>query len=201
MSTARKLCFIGCTLLAISELASALQVDRTVPLPCEGRFETSSAALYNLAFEWTKHKSLENWAYQETEPDSLGRQCVRVQYGTQVSVHQLFEDILPSKILKTKIDKHVCTSTDQMHEVVLLSDIILIDTLTIEIQAEIDRTAHTLRMTARSNLAVPWFLSMFESSIVRELQDSLAEYHELLARSVCAVPVSKRRRFYKSLKM
>lgn len=182
--------------LLMSGIASvaAFEVDRTVPLACDGHFDTTNSGLYNLAFEWTKHRKLDNWEFADLSRDSKGRSCVRVRYGTQVSVHQLFEQILPSRILKTSVDKHLCSGANEMEETVLLSDIVLIDTLTINIHLEIDRETRTLRMRVHSDLNVPWFLGMFENSIVLELQQSLAEYHELLAGAACAEQLHSRRR-------
>lgn len=165
--------------------AGAFRVDRTVPLACNGRLDTSNSALYNLAYEWTKHRPLDHWAYEDLGKNGIGYNCARVRYSTQVSVHQLFENVLPSRILKTSVDKQVCAGEDKMDETVLLSDIVLINTLTITVHVSIDRKTHTLTMVASSDLAVPWFLSMLQSSIVHELEQSLAEYHELLAQAAC----------------
>jgi hypothetical protein len=185
MARVSSICIACVVCLSTLAVADTLLVDRTVPILCDGEFDVGNTALYNIAFEWTKHCKLDGWVYTEAASHDAGRECVRVTYSTQVQIHKLFESLLPTRILKTKIDKDVCLEGDVLQETVRLSDVVLIQTLQINIRAEIDRRTHTLRMLAHSDLAVPWFLQMFEAKIVREMEQSLAEYHELLASSVC----------------
>ena len=166
------ICFLSC--------AFALEFDRTIPVACEPSFDVSSSALYNVAFEWTKHAAIDTWQYEE-----LGNSCVRARYSTQVRLHKIFENILPTRILKTKVDKMVCLKADIMEETVVLSDILFIETLKMDFHIAIDRTTRALSMSVRSNFSTPWFLKLLESTIVGELKQSLKEYHELLATSVC----------------
>jgi len=195
MSTRLKFfCAVSAILIGLVAHADALQVDRIAPYTCDANLDTSNSVLYNLAFDWTKHRKLENWKYEDLGPDRSGRNCARVRYKTQIGVHKYFENVLPSRVLETTVDKHVCAGPNVLDEDVVLSDIILIKTMTIRVHVEIDRKTRTLRMVANTDLSVPWFLSMIEASILRELKESLTEYHQLLIDSACGTKVTKLRK-------
>lgn len=184
MGWPRKL--LCCVLLLHLACAWSFVVDRTVPIACSGQFDLGNSALYNLAFDWTKHSTLEGWTYTDSGRDDMGRECALVSYSTQIRVHRLFESVLPSRVLKAKIDKRACAHGDALEETVAVSELLLIDRMQISIRFEIDRITRTLRMLARSDFNVPWFLHVFEKSIVREIEQSVAEYHELLVGAVCS---------------
>lgn len=190
-------CAVTVILTGLVAHADALQVDRTAPYMCDAKLDTSNSALYNIAFDWTQHRKLDNWKYEDLGPDSSGRNCARVRYNTQIGVHKYFENFLPSRILETTVDKHVCAGPNVMDEHVVLSDIILIKTMTINVHVEIDRKTRTLRMVANTDLSVPWFLNMIEATILRELKESLTEYHQLLIDNACGTKVTKLRKYPK----
>jgi hypothetical protein len=160
--------------------ASALDMNRSVPVACKGRFELGSSAMYNLAFQWTKQSKLQQWTYTE-----LGRGCVLVGYRTQIRLNRIFENIMPSRVLNVRIDKNVCVRGDTLEETVDLSDVLLIDKMSIKVRAEIDQATESLLMHAYSDIEVPWFLQVFEGTILSQIEHSLREYQDLLAKAVC----------------
>jgi hypothetical protein len=115
----------------------------------------------DFVFQWTKHSKLHEWVYKE-----LGRSCVLVGYSTQIRLNRIFEHIMPSRVLHVKIHKKVCVRGDTLEETVELTDVLLIDTMNIKIRAEIDQATESLLMHAHSDIEVPWFLQVFESTIV-----------------------------------
>lgn len=158
----------------------AVDLNRSVPVACTGRFDVGSSSLYNLAYKWTKHSKLHEWRYTD-----LGRGCVLVDYRTQISLNRIFEHIMPSRVLNVRIDKNVCVRGDVLEETVDLADVILIDKMSIKIRAEIDQATQSLLMHAYSDIEVPWFLQVFEGTIMSQIEHSLREYQDLLAKAVC----------------
>ena len=168
-----------CALLALPA-ARGLELHRSVPVACAGRFDIGSSAMYNLAFKWTKQSKLAEWTYTE-----LGGGCALVGYRTQIRLHRIFESLMPSRVLGLKIQKNVCVRGDTLQETVDLSDVVLVDRMQISVRAELDRATDSLLMHAHSDLEVPWFLKVLESTIVGQVEDSLREYQDLLAQAVC----------------
>jgi len=168
-----------CALQALS-CARGLELHRSVPVACAGRFDIGSSAMYNLAFKWTKQSKLLDWSYSE-----LGGGCALVGYRTQIRLHRIFESLMPSRVLGLRMQKNVCVRGNTLQETVDLSDVLVIDRLQISVRAELDRATESLLMHARSDLEVPWFLKVLESTIVGQVEDSLREYQDLLAQAVC----------------
>ena len=74
---------------------------------------------------------------------------------------------------------------DVLQETVLVSDIILIESLSIRVHARINNKKQVLEFLAETDLRVPWFLKMIEPTVTSQLEDSLREYHALLALELC----------------
>jgi hypothetical protein len=72
-----------------------------------------------------------------------------------------------------------------LQEKVLVSDIVLLESLSINVHATINKKARVLEFLGEADLRVPWFLQMIENTVISQLQDSLREYHELLASELC----------------
>ena len=97
----------------------------------------------------------------------------------------MFDSWLPAKMLATTVSKQACVQQDVLQETVLVSDIILIESLSIRVHARINNKKQVLEFLAETDLRVPWFLKMIESTIISQLEDSLREYHALLALELC----------------
>jgi hypothetical protein len=88
-------------------------------------------------------------------------------------------------MLATTVSKQACVQQDVLQETVLVSDIILIESLSIRVHATINNKKRVLEFLAETDLSVPWFLKMIEPTIISQLEDSLREYHALLALELC----------------
>ena len=160
--------------------AHALDLNRTVPVRCKGRFDLSSSALANLAYEWTHHSKIHDWSYSAS-----GRDCAVVGYTTQIRLKPIFQKLLPSRALHVRMLKHACARGDVLSETINLSELLLIDNMEIKIRAEIDQATESLLMHAYSDVVVPWLLQMFASTIMGQIEDSVREYQDILARNLC----------------
>jgi len=160
--------------------ARALDLNRTVPVHCKGRFDLSSSALANLAYEWTHHSKIHDWSYSAN-----GRDCVVVGYTTQIQLKAIFKKLLPSRVLHVRMRKHACARGDVLFETINLSELLLIDSMEIKIRAELDQATDSLLMHAYSEMVVPWLLQIFTSTIMGQIEDSVREYQDMLARSIC----------------
>jgi hypothetical protein len=140
-------------LLPGAECAEALDMNRTVPIHCRGRFDTSSSGMFNLAYEWTRHSKLHDWSYT-----TIGRECALVSYTTQIHLKHMFQQLIPSRALHVKITKHVCVRGRQLFETINLTELLLIERMEIKIRAELDHATDSLLMHAYSDVAVPWLL-------------------------------------------
>jgi hypothetical protein len=167
-------------LAALLHSVEALDINRTVPIHCKGRFDTSSSAMFNLAYEWTRHSKLHEWSY-----NTIGRECALVSYTTQIRLKHVFQQLIPSRALHAKITKHACVRGDRLFETINLSELLLIERMEIKIGAEIDHATDSLLMHAYSDVVVPWLLQIFEKTILMQIEDSFREYQDHLARSVC----------------
>jgi hypothetical protein len=88
-------------------------------------------------------------------------------------------------MLATTVWKQACVQQIVLQETVLMSDIILIESLSIHVHATINNKKQVLEFLAETDLSVPWFLKMIEPTIISQLEDSLREYHALLAFELC----------------
>lgn len=168
-------------LLPGAECAEALDINRTVPIHCRGAFDTSSSGMFNLAYEWTRHSKLRDWSYT-----TIGRECALVSYTTQIHLKHMFQQLIPSRALHVKITKHVCVRGRQLFETINLTELLLIERMEIKIRAELDHATDSLLMHAYSDVAVPWLLKIFENTILTQIAESLREYQDHLATSVCS---------------
>ena len=169
-----------CILLLFARCCACIIVQEKVPLACNAKWDTSSSSMYNVAFQWTQHNELEHWRFEE-----LDASCVQVHYNTHIRIRKMFDSWLPSKMLATTVSKQACVQQDVLQETVLVSDIILIESLSIRVHATINNKKRVLEFLAETDLSVPWFLKMIEPTIISQLEDSLREYHALLALELC----------------
>ena len=169
-----------CILLQFAWCCACIIVQEKVPLACNAKWDTSSSSMYNIAFQWTQHNELEHWRFEE-----LDASCVQVHYDTHIRIRKMFDSWLPAKMLATTVSKQACVQQDVLQETVLVSDIILIESLSIRVHATINNKKRVLELLAETDLSVPWFLKMIEPTIISQLEDSLREYHALLALELC----------------
>ena len=164
-----------------AERAEALDINRTVPIHCKGRFDTSSSVMFNLAYQWTRHSKLHDWSYS-----TIDRDCALVGYTTQIRLKHMFQQLIPSRMLHAKISKHACVRGGHLYETINISELLLIERMEIKIHAELDHATDSLLMHAYSDVAVPWVLKIFENTILTQIEDSVREYQDHLAQSVCS---------------
>lgn len=162
--------------------------SRSVPIACSGRFDIENTAMYNLAFEWTKHAKLKEWTYAEVKNSKVP--CARVSYRTNIRLSRVFEALVPTSALGLKVDKDVCVRGQVLEETVHLGELLVVDRMTLFIRAEIDNATNSLVLRVQSDLQVPWILHLLERTILSEIEGSLREYQDLLALAVCVPTVS-----------
>lgn len=168
-------------LLHGAQRVEALDINRTVPIHCKGRFDTSSSAMFNLAYEWTRHSKLNDWSYSP-----IGRDCALVGYTTRIHLKHMFQQLIPSRVLHAKITKNACVRGGLLYETINITELLLIERMEIRIRAELDPATDSLLMHAYSDVPVPWVLKIFENTILTQIEDSIREYQDHLATSVCA---------------
>jgi hypothetical protein len=108
-----------------------------------------------------------------------------VDYSTHIRIKQMFEGLLPSRLFGAKISKQACVQNDVLHEKVPLSELLLVDSMSIHLHASINKKDRVLEFLGETDLRVPCLLRMFESTITSQIEDSLREYHELPALELC----------------
>lgn len=171
----------GALLLLALPLALGVRVEQAVPLACEGAWDVSNHNMYDLAYKWTHEHTLRDWRYVRlNEPG-----CVQVSYLTKIRLASTFQHFVPSRVLRSSMLKKVCVSGSALQETLVLGNLVLIDTLEIDMHATLHNDNHTAVFVSTTELPVPWFLKLFESSIYQQVEASLREYHALLADSLC----------------
>jgi hypothetical protein len=168
-------------LLGALQLALCVRVEQDVPLACAGAWDVSNHNMYDLAYKWTHEHALKDWQYARL-PDG----CVQVSYVTRIRLAATFQHFVPTRVLRASMLKKVCVSGSVLQETLVLNELLLVDTLQIDMNATLHSDAHRVAFVSSTELAVPWFLSLFESSVKQQLEASLREYHALLAGSLCA---------------
>jgi hypothetical protein len=180
-------------LLAALPLALCVRVEEEIPLACAGAWDVSNHNMYDLAYKWTHQHTLKDWQYARL-PDG----CVQVSYVTRIRLAATFQHFVPSRVLRANMLKRVCVSGSALQETLVLNELLLVDTMRIDMNATLHSDAHSAAPSAApsaknrvafvssTELAVPWFLRLFENSVKQQLEASLREYHALLAGSLCA---------------
>jgi hypothetical protein len=176
---------LGFGLLAALPLALCVRVEQEIPLACAGAWDVSNHNMYDLAYKWTHQHTLQDWQYAR-----LSDGCVQVSYVTRIRLAATFQHFVPSRVLRASMLKKVCVSGSVLQETLVLNELLLVDTLQIDMNATLhsdaQRVAHRVAFVSSTELAVPWFLRLFENSVKQQLEASLREYHALLAGSLCA---------------
>ena len=179
----------GLLLLAALPLALCVRVEEEIPLACAGAWDVSNHNMYDLAYKWTHQHTLKDWQYARL-PDG----CVQVSYVTRIRLAATFQHFVPSRVLRANMLKRVCVSGSALQETLVLNELLLVDTMRIDMNATLHSAAPSAAPSAKNRvafvssteLAVPWFLRLFENSVKQQLEASLREYHALLAGSLCA---------------
>jgi hypothetical protein len=68
---------------------------------------------------------------------------VQLSYLTQIQLAPTFQQFVPSQVLRSSMVKKVCVSDNVLQETLVLRNIILIDTLQIDMNATIHSDTHT----------------------------------------------------------
>lgn len=177
--------FLAPLLASLVPPSACMQVTQTVAAPCHG-WDLNSTNMYTLAFEWTHHNTVLDWAYvADADYDRSPRKCVHVSYVTQINLQNMFRHLVPSKILKTRMAKDVCAQGDVLTETVNLSDVVVIKTLQIRMRARIDANKNEVRFMSAVDLDVPWYLEVLQDEILHQIRDSMRDYHTLIAQTLC----------------
>jgi len=166
-------------LLAALPLALSFRVQEEIPLACAGAWDVSNHNMYDLAYKWTHQHTLKDWQYARL-PDG----CVQVSYVTRIRLAATFQHFVPSRVLRANMLKKVCVSGSALQETLVLNELLLVDTLRIDMNATLH--AHSVAFASSTELVVPWFLRLFENTVKQQLEASLREYHALLAATLCA---------------
>ena len=108
-------------------------------LACEGVWDVSNHNMYDLAYKWTHQHTLKDWKYVRLQDPA----CVQLGYLTQIQLAPTFQQFVPSQVLRSSMVKKVCVSDNVLQETLVLRNIILIDTLQIDMNATIHSDTHT----------------------------------------------------------
>ena len=184
-----------CMLLASVTAENEISVHSTIPLSCVARWDTSSANMHNVAYKWTHEKTIRNWQYTEINAPSRLVQltshllpdatCVLIAYGTVVQLPPGFANYIPSQAMNTDVSKQVCSSSKELAETVLFSNIVLLGSFTVKLQAIIDNEEANATFDSTCDIALPWFAQPLRKIIFAHISDSILEYMHILADSVC----------------
>jgi hypothetical protein len=167
--------------------ASGLLVEQRLPLECEATWDVSSQSMYDLAYKWTHARALADWKYVNLQSSEPG--CVQVSYTTTIKLLSIFREFMPSQLLHTQMLKKVCASGPVLQETLVLRNIILIDTVRIDMNATIhrdDNNTASVLLVSETEIPVPWYLNFLYESINKQVEASLRRYHRLIAESLCS---------------
>jgi len=167
-------------------------VETSIALPCIAQWNISSANLHNVAYRWTHEHKVTNWIYKrttnmaDTQIPVSNSTCAFMEYDTVVKVPQSFVDFIPSRVTETHVHKQVCANSNVLIERVRFSKLLCIKSFTITLQSTIDNDHQRVDFSATSDMPLPWFTKPLKQIIFGHVKDSILEYTQLLANSLCA---------------
>lgn len=181
--------------------ASAFVLDLTLPLSCAAHWDLSVQSMYKLAYKWTHEHKLNDWRYSEikkgeiyddtpydsnkTRNDLKPEDCVQLSYKTFIEIPSFFNSYLASHVLPMGVSKTVCASGQHMHEHVVFSDLLVIGSFDMDLNATIEHTQQRLSVTASSSITIPWYLTPIGDTVIKHIKESLVEYIGILADELC----------------
>ena len=139
--------------------------------------------LYNIAYEWTQHRKIDNWSAQEVvSSNNFNKRCTEISYDTAVKVPKFFLAYIVTQD-KTEILKKVCVEGTLMHESVQVKKVPFIETMHIEIRGRVANNKTYL--SAETDIILPWFLEILRARIEKHVSKSLQEYLQILPQYAC----------------
>jgi hypothetical protein len=194
--------------------APAIVLDLALPLACTPQWDLSVHRMYKLAYTWTHHHKLLDWTYsgagstqlqyksqnasqsaargaqnparEAQNPAREAQECVQLSYRTLIDIPSFFNSYLASHSLPLSVSKRICVSGRHMHERVVFSDLLLVGSFGIDINATIDREPDQLAVETSLEIEVPWYLAPARETVLKHIKQSVAEYIQLLADDLCA---------------
>jgi hypothetical protein len=157
----------------------SVRVEDSLPIKCTGAWDVSQDSMYNIAFKWTHQQALEAWRYTALRQPG----CVEVSYKTVIRLSNTFRAVVPSSVLRSRLTKQVCATGNVMNETLVLDDLLVINTLQINMLARIEE--HMVFLVSTTEIEIPWFLDFLATIIEQQVANSLREYHNLLVESLC----------------
>lgn len=158
------------------------------------QWSLSDKNLYNIAYEWTQHRKIDNWSARDVvSGKNFNKRCTEISYETAVKVPRFFLAYIVAQE-KTAIKKRVCVEGALMHESIHVQRVPFIETMHIEIHGRVanDKTY----LSAETEIILPWFLEILRDRIEKHVSKSLQEYLQILPQYACTTGpklVSKRR--------
>jgi len=150
----------------------SVRVEDSLPIKCTGAWDVSQDSMYNIAFKWTHQQALEAWRYTALR-----------QPGCVIRLSNTFRAVVPSSVLRSRLTKQVCATGNVMNETLVLDDLLVINTLQINMLARIEE--HMVFLVSTTEIEIPWFLDFLATIIEQQVANSLREYHNLLVESLC----------------
>lgn len=180
-------------------------VHQTLPLSCSAHWDTSASTMNNIAYKWTHGHEIKGWQYSSVDPPSFPGlyvnhpaaapripprpqllDCVHVTYGATVQVPRPLSSYIPSNVLETNVTKQVCASSTHLSEHVRFSNIVMLGSFSLVLEASIDNDKHAAVFDSACDITLPWFALPLKPLILQRLQHSVVEYMQLLTDSLCA---------------
>lgn len=167
---------------------------------CNGNYDflpTTSASehvLLNSAVRWSSTHVVDYWMYEEKkhpsqkfteEFDVVGHTCNSVVYTTRIRMPSKFLSLLHFSEIHTKVSKNGCVRGTNMYEVTEISPLPLISKIKIRHLAKFNRAEKTITSFFWLFVDVPWYLRMFEATLVKHVIHSLKMYAEAWSDETC----------------
>jgi hypothetical protein len=72
-----------------------------------------------------------------------------------------------------------------MHEHVVFSDLLVIGSFDIDLNATIEHAPQHLSVAAASVIAIPWYLTPIRDTVLKHIKESLVQYIGIMADQLC----------------
>lgn len=173
--------FLASSMLSSVRADNEISVHTTIPLSCVARWNTSSATMQHVAYEWTHGHKVTNWLYKEMPDPS----CFMIEYDTVVKVPPGFAAYIPSNVMATHVQKQICASSNELTERLRFSKIVLLGGFTLKLQSSIDNEQQHAVFASTCDIALPWFAQPLRQLIHGHISNSILEYMHVVTDSLC----------------
>ena len=161
-----------------------LRIESSHSISCPfTTWDISQSNMYNIAFAWTHHQTLNKWSYMPAKEINASMQCVAIQYSAPIVIPKFFRSYTFSNLLFADVSKRICVQDNRLSESVIVYGVPFVETFKMTISASVN--TDKVEYKSYSDIATPWWLVVLSSQIKEHVRKSIMQYLHILTASLC----------------